>query len=90
MFTIDTLLTASGAAILSSLLTFMTTNRDSVSKANSNAVEALSKTIEQLRKQIDHLEQQLHELDARFMQVMAENENLVNELHKHRMEMKSR
>jgi hypothetical protein len=30
------------------------------------------------------LENQLHDLDTRFIKVMAENENLVAELHSHR------
>jgi len=87
MPTFDSVLITGVAALLGALLTFLTTNRDSISKANSTAVEALSSTIEQLRKQINHLEQQLHELDSRFSAVMDENEKLVGELHRHRMEL---
>ena len=80
----DTVVIASIAAIIGAVLTFLTSHRDSSTKANSIAVEALSTTIEQLRRQIAHLNNQLHDLDARFIKVMAENENLVAELHSHR------
>ena len=80
----DTVVIASIAAIIGAVLTFLTSHRDSSTKANSTAVDALSITIEQLRKQIDHLESKLHDLDARFSVVMEENENLVAELHSHR------
>ena len=84
MVTVVTAGIAAVAAVLGSLLTFFTNHRDSSSKANSTAVEALSITIAQLRRQIDHLESQLHVLDTRFTAVMKENENLVAELHMHR------
>ena len=84
MVTVVTAGIAAVAAVLGSLLTFFTNHRDSSTKANSTAVEALSITIEQLRRQIDHLESQLHDLDTRFIAVMRENENLVAELHMHR------
>ena len=87
MPTIDSVLIAGVAAVLGAILTFLTTNRDSISKANSMAVEVLSSTIDQLRKQIGHLEQQLKELDGRFSVVMEENEKLVDELHRHRKEL---
>ena len=84
MDTVVTAGVAAVAAILGSLLTFFTNHRDSSTKANSTAVEALSITIEQLRRQIDHLESQLRVLDTRFTSVMKENGNLVAELHRHR------
>jgi dynactin complex subunit len=80
----DATIIAGVSAIIGAMLTFISTNRDSVTKANTTAVDTLTKTINALETHIDTLNNRVSELENQITSLMSENISLARELHEHR------